>query len=118
MILAIGIGWLCCGFAAAAIAHNRGANGCAWFAAGALLGPFGILFAAILRVASCPYCRSSVHPEAVKCPKCQSALVPDSPAVQRVKSSVDSEKARKIAIGFAVVIAAYAVYIYMAVTHH
>ncbi len=39
--------WALCGAAAAMIASGKGRSGCGWFVLGFLLGPFGILFAAI-----------------------------------------------------------------------
>jgi hypothetical protein len=65
---------LCGGVAAAMIAQNRGNSAGLWFIVGALFGPFGILFAFLSSGRTCPYCRSSIHPQATKCPKCQSSL--------------------------------------------
>jgi len=67
--------WIVCGgIAASMIANKRGKDSGLWFVIGALLGPFGILFAALSDGRRCPYCREHVHPQAVKCPKCQSAI--------------------------------------------
>jgi hypothetical protein len=39
--------WLMCGILAGVLGSARGGSGCAWFAIGALLGPFGVIIALI-----------------------------------------------------------------------
>jgi hypothetical protein len=69
--------WIVCGIAAAAIASNRGANGCLWFGFGVLFGPIGLAcsFAASSGW-ECPSCRKDVHKNATRCPHCQADLAP------------------------------------------
>lgn len=68
--------WLMCGIVAAMIGSRKGA-GCAGFALGFLLGPFGILIALFMggNRKACPYCRELIHKEAIVCPRCQRDLV-------------------------------------------
>jgi hypothetical protein len=71
MLLLVAI-WIFCGIGASVVAKNRGADGCLWFALGALFGPFGLAFAFMAgKDKFCPSCRKRVHPEAIKCPYCQ-----------------------------------------------
>ncbi len=64
--------WLLCVIAAAIIGarHDRAGTG---LVLGALFGPFGILFALVLRGnrRECPHCRELMHEEATACPHCQ-----------------------------------------------
>jgi hypothetical protein len=77
------------------IATKRGKSGGLWFFPGMLLGPFGILFAAISAGRVCPYCRERVHPEAVKCPKCQSniAQLPHPQEIPREPTAEELQRA-------------------------
>ncbi|MCK4304246.1 MAG: hypothetical protein KAY24_08395 [Candidatus Eisenbacteria sp.] len=85
--------WLLFGIAAAAIASSKGRSGCAWFAMGVLLGPFGLLVALLPsseqknqakaredgvagEFRKCPHCAESIRREATKCRYCQSEVEP------------------------------------------
>lgn len=84
--------WLICGFVSLAVASSRGASGCAAFAWGILLGPFGIIIAFVLpsnrpvapalvqpagsemekgNQRICPHCRSYIPALATVCRYCQ-----------------------------------------------
>lgn len=76
--------WLMCGGIAAAIASSKGGSGLVGFLFGALLGPFGVLFAFFLggdkalaekemaagAKKKCPRCAELVQPEALVCKHC------------------------------------------------
>lgn len=76
--------WLICGFIAAAIASGKGNSGGAAFLLGVLLGPLGILIAAIRKanpqqadrdsagrgMVKCPFCAEFIRPEATVCSHC------------------------------------------------
>jgi uncharacterized membrane protein YeaQ/YmgE (transglycosylase-associated protein family) len=78
--------WVVCGFVAAAIAQNKGNAGFGAFLAGILLGPIGVIIAAVMpanpagqaqrQLASgamkkCPQCAELVQPDAKICRYCQ-----------------------------------------------
>jgi hypothetical protein len=67
--------WLLCGIAAAMIGAKKGA-GCLGFILGVILGPFGILFALVMKGNRrvCPHCKELIHQEATTCPHCQRDL--------------------------------------------
>jgi hypothetical protein len=67
--------WLLCAIAAGIIGSKKGEGG-AGFMLGFLFGPFGILFAYLMKGNrhECPACRSLIHEEATVCPMCRSAI--------------------------------------------
>lgn len=66
--------WLAFGLWAMGIQNSKGQSGCLGLILGLMFGPIGVLVCWLMKGRPCPYCRSSVHPEAVKCPKCQSPI--------------------------------------------
>jgi hypothetical protein len=95
--------WFLFGIACAVIASNQKRDGCGWFIAGVLLGPFGLIFLLITKTKAqvdqetaqkrgvagdykkCPKCAEVIRKEAVKCRFCQSDLEPltAAPAIAR-----------------------------------
>lgn len=84
-ILLVLILWIVFGIIAAVIASEKGRSGCGGFALGVLLGPFGILWALLMRrdqaniddtalksgeMKKCPACTELVRVEATKCRHC------------------------------------------------
>jgi hypothetical protein len=64
--------------------------------AGMLLGPFALLFAALSDTGlTCPYCRSTIHPDAVKCPKCQTDLISMENEQNEIRSARPHRSYRK-----------------------
>lgn len=83
--------WLACGIAAGMIASNKGNSGCLWFGLGILLGPLGLMGAALTQrdpsrdreiglmegsLRLCPYCAEAINVEARRCRFCNSAVPP------------------------------------------
>jgi hypothetical protein len=79
------LSWLLFGVVSAVVARKKGRGGCAWFALGVLLGPFGLIlaFAASPKreqgdiaaskpgaLRKCPSCAKLIQQEAVKCRFC------------------------------------------------
>jgi predicted RNA-binding Zn-ribbon protein involved in translation (DUF1610 family) len=79
------LSWLLFGVVSAVVAKKKGRSGCAWFALGVLLGPFGLIlaFAATpqqgkfdaappepVALKKCSSCGEPLQPEAVRCPSC------------------------------------------------
>ena len=68
------------GLIASVIAHSKGRNSLGWFAAGMLVGPFGLVVALLPPVAregmfvTCPSCREVIRDDAATCRYCH-ALV-------------------------------------------
>lgn len=73
--------WVLCAIAAAIIGSRKGEAGMG-FILGALLGPFGVLFALLSQGnrKPCPYCKELIRKEATVCPHCQKDLSPQAPA--------------------------------------
>lgn len=69
--------WLACGVIAAMIGARKGEALMA-FIAGAIFGPFGIIFALLSKGnrMNCPFCKELMHKEATVCPHCQRELAP------------------------------------------
>ncbi|EHJ49507.1 hypothetical protein DFW101_3511 [Solidesulfovibrio carbinoliphilus subsp. oakridgensis] len=68
---------ICCGIASAMIASSKGRSAGGWFFLGLLLGPFGVIFAAIAGKEGpagderkCPFCAEFIKKEAVVCKHC------------------------------------------------
>lgn len=83
--------WLVCGVAAGMIASNKGNSGCLWFGLGILLGPFGLMGAALTqrdvsrdreigliqgRLRLCPFCAEAIQVEARRCRFCGGDVPP------------------------------------------
>jgi double zinc ribbon protein len=79
------LSWLLFGVVSAVVAKKKGRSGCAWFALGVVLGPFGLILAFAARpqdgqydvvapeprpLEKCPYCGELIPAEAVRCPLC------------------------------------------------
>lgn len=67
--------WLGCAFGAVGIQQSKGKSGCVGLLLVFLLGPIGLLLCLLDGSRACPYCRSAIHPDAVKCPRCQSEVL-------------------------------------------
>ena len=70
--------WILCGFATAAIYQSKGRSFAGGFVGGILLGPLGVLFAAISSSVGqvCPHCKSRVPDGATVCKVCTRSLIP------------------------------------------
>lgn len=81
--------WIGFGIISAMIANNKGNSGCAWFIAGILLGPIGLLMAFFTsdnekeknlrkgNTKKCPYCAEYIKQEATVCKHCGRSLGSD-----------------------------------------
>jgi hypothetical protein len=84
LILIIGV---VCGIAGAIIRSGKGGSGFNGFLLGFFLGPIGLIIAVFAGSGrQCPFCKSSIHPEAVKCPRCQSDLTANASPVAKLAS--------------------------------
>lgn len=71
--------WLVCGLLAGSINHGKGHSFAAGFVLGVLLGPVGVILAALSNkvdpaTAICPYCKEHIIPGALICKHCGSKL--------------------------------------------
>lgn len=86
--------WLLCGLTAAVIYRQKGRSGAVAFVVGVILGPIGVLLAALSSAdkpaieaqqlatgaaRKCPHCGELVRPEATVCRHCQRELAPPAP---------------------------------------
>jgi hypothetical protein len=82
------LAWLLFGIVSAVVAKEKGRSGCAWFALGVLLGPFGLILAFAAKpqqqgppgvetpapepsaLKKCPSCAELIRQDAVRCRFC------------------------------------------------
>lgn len=69
--------WFICAIVGAVIGSSKGEAGMG-FIAGLLLGPFGVLFAAMSSGdrEPCPHCKERIKKKASVCPHCRTQLKP------------------------------------------
>jgi len=84
------VAWILCGVAAGMIGSGKG-QGCLGFILGFLLGPFGIVFALLMKGdrKQCPLCKEYISKNSKRCPKCQADLGGD--LMPSNSDSLDSE---------------------------
>lgn len=83
--------WLLFGVASAMVANSKGRSGAGFFFLGVLLGPIGLLGAAVSsrdtgrnvkaglqsgQLRTCPFCAEAINSLAVICPNCRQSVPP------------------------------------------
>lgn len=106
--------WVLFGIGAVLAAANKGRSGCAWFALGLFLGPFGLLFALLVpkieppvppplaggdprqfieeETKICPQCAETIKFAAKKCRHCGAAFDPEEVDRQVAARRADLEE--------------------------
>ena len=98
--------WLFFGAIAGAIGHYKGEGGRA-FAAGFVMGPFGVL-AALLSSGNrreCPACRERMDRRASVCPHCRSGVVPEATTAQGLSRHLEGKVVFGVLFAIALLIA-------------
>ena len=91
MLLVAPLIWLAFGLWAMGMQQAKGQSGCLGFFLGIVFGPVGVLVCWLDKGRPCPYCRGSLHPDAVKCPRCQSQVM------NKWQEDIERSKARMLA---------------------
>lgn len=85
--------WIACGLVGAMIGGKKGEAGFG-FLLGIFLGPIGLLliFFSKGNQKTCPFCKGTIHPEAVRCNHCQKDLPPQIKTEETQQSKHSSFK--------------------------